>query len=73
MFTSATGTHTRRPLARAPGPALPVPAGPVVERQGASLSPQLFVGTYHRFDPGGATLVLTPGEAVVLDGNGLVT
>jgi L-ascorbate 6-phosphate lactonase len=40
--------------------------------QGATLDPQLFVGTYHRLNGDGATLVLTPGEMVVLDRDGLV-
>jgi L-ascorbate 6-phosphate lactonase len=40
--------------------------------EGATLDPQLFVRTYERLNPAGQTLVLKPGEAVVLDRNGLV-
>ena len=40
--------------------------------EGATLDPQLFVGTYHRLNPEGRTLVLEPGVEVVLDHNGLV-
>ncbi len=39
---------------------------------GATLDPLLFVGTYGRLNPGGRTLVLQPGTAVVLDHDGLV-
>ncbi len=39
---------------------------------GATLDPQLFVATYHRLNAEGATLVLSPGKAVVLDRHGLV-
>ena len=40
--------------------------------EGATLDPELFVGTYHRLNPAGRTLVLGPATAVVLDNNGLV-
>jgi L-ascorbate 6-phosphate lactonase len=40
--------------------------------EGATLDPQLFVRTYERLHPAGHTLVLEPGVAMVLDGNGLV-
>jgi L-ascorbate 6-phosphate lactonase len=39
--------------------------------EGATLDPQLFVGTYHRLDPEGRTLVLQPSTAVVIDSEGL--
>jgi L-ascorbate metabolism protein UlaG (beta-lactamase superfamily) len=39
--------------------------------QGATLDPGLFVDTYHRLNPGGQTLVLRPGAAVVIDRTGL--
>jgi len=38
--------------------------------EGATLDPQLFVGTYNRLNPGGRTLVLEPGTAVLIDENG---
>jgi L-ascorbate 6-phosphate lactonase len=39
--------------------------------EGATLDPQLFVDTYHRLNPEGQTLVLSPGTAVVIDCDGL--
>lgn len=39
--------------------------------EGATLDPQLFVGTYNRLNPGGRTLVLEPAAAVVVDRGGL--
>jgi L-ascorbate 6-phosphate lactonase len=39
---------------------------------GATLDPQLFVGTYQRLNPGGRALVLEPAARVVLSHNGLV-
>jgi L-ascorbate metabolism protein UlaG (beta-lactamase superfamily) len=37
----------------------------------ATLDPQLFVDTYHRLHPAGATLVLQPAEPVVVGHGGL--
>ena len=39
--------------------------------EGATLDPQLFVGTYSRLNPGGRTLVLEPAAAVVINRGGL--
>jgi len=39
--------------------------------EGATLDPGLFVGTYHKLNPEGRTLVLEPATAVVLDRDGL--
>ena len=39
--------------------------------EGATLDPELFVATYNRLNPGGRTLVLEPGVAVLIDENGL--
>jgi L-ascorbate 6-phosphate lactonase len=41
--------------------------------EGATLDPELFVGTYRRLNPTGRTLVLEPATAVVLDRNGVVS
>jgi L-ascorbate metabolism protein UlaG (beta-lactamase superfamily) len=38
---------------------------------GATLDPGLFVDTYHRLDPAGATLILQPAEPVVVRNGGL--
>jgi L-ascorbate 6-phosphate lactonase len=40
--------------------------------EGATLDPELFVGTYHRLNPDGQTLVLEPATAVVIDANGIL-
>jgi L-ascorbate 6-phosphate lactonase len=40
--------------------------------EGATIDPQLFVGTYDRLSQGGATLVLEPGRAVTLGSDGTV-
>jgi L-ascorbate 6-phosphate lactonase len=39
--------------------------------EGATLDPQLFVGTYQRLNPEGRTLVFEPAERVVLSRDGL--
>jgi L-ascorbate metabolism protein UlaG (beta-lactamase superfamily) len=41
--------------------------------EGATLDPELFVGTYHRLDPAGRTHILEPSAAVVIARGGLVS
>ncbi len=41
--------------------------------EGATLDPELFVGTYHRLDPAGSTYVLEPSEPVVIGPDGLAS